>query len=74
MGCCAGHTITCDDAGLSRKTPFITVMWKQCQNLDWITVQTTRVVLLAPNFMNHLVTSIKRVLHKKIHIPGHDPL
>jgi hypothetical protein len=27
----------------------------QCQNLNWISVQSTGVVLLAPNFMNHLV-------------------
>ena len=43
----------------------------QCQNLIWISVQTTRVVLLAPNFMNHLVISFKHDLYQKSHISGH---
>jgi len=34
----------------------------QCQNLNWISVQSTGVVLLAPNFMNHLVISFKHDL------------
>jgi hypothetical protein len=34
----------------------------QCQNLNCISVQTTGVVLLAPNFINHLVISFKREL------------
>jgi hypothetical protein len=42
----------------------------QCQNLNWISVQTTGVVLLAPNFMDHLIVSFKRDI-KKIHISGH---
>jgi hypothetical protein len=36
-----------------------------------ISVQTTGVVLLAPNFMNHLVISFKHDLHQKSHISGH---
>ena len=43
----------------------------QCQHLNWISVQTTGVVLLAPDFMNHLVVSFKHGLHQKSHIPGH---
>jgi hypothetical protein len=43
----------------------------QCQNLNCISVQTTGVVLLAPNFMNHLVISFKRDLRQKSHISGH---
>jgi len=43
----------------------------QCQNLNCISVQTTGVVLLAPNFMNHLVISFKHDLHQKSHISGH---
>ena len=33
----------------------------QCQNLNWISVPTTGMVLLAPNFMNHLVISFKHI-------------
>ena len=43
----------------------------QCQNLNWISVPTTGVVLLAPNFMNHLVISFKHDLHQESHISGH---
>ena len=43
----------------------------QCQILNWISVQTTGVVLLAPNIMNHLVISSKHDLNKKSHISGH---
>ena len=43
----------------------------QCQNLNCISVQTTGVVLLAPNFINHLVISYKHYLHQKSHISGH---
>ena len=43
----------------------------QCQNLNWIFVPTTGLVLLAPNFMNHLVISFKNNLHQKSHISGH---
>jgi hypothetical protein len=39
--------------------------------LDCISVQTTGVVLLAPNFMNHLVISFKHDLHQNCHISGH---
>jgi len=37
----------------------------QCQYLNWISVQTTGVVLLAPNFMNHLVISFKHNSYQK---------
>ena len=40
----------------------------QCQNLNWISVPTTGLVLLAPNFTNHLVISFKHDLHQKSHI------
>ena len=43
----------------------------QCQNLNCISVQTTGVVLLAPNFINHLVISYKHYLHQKSHMSGH---
>jgi len=43
----------------------------QCQYLNWISVQTTGVVLLAPNFMNHLAISFKHDLRQKRHISGH---
>ena len=43
----------------------------QCQNLNWISVQTTGVVLLSPNFMSHLVKSFKHDLYQKSHISGH---
>jgi hypothetical protein len=43
----------------------------QCQNLNCISVQTTGLVLFAPNFMNHLVISFKHNLHQKSHISGH---
>jgi len=43
----------------------------QGQNLNWISVPTTGLVLLAPNFMNHLVISFKHDLHQKSHISGH---
>jgi hypothetical protein len=43
----------------------------QCQNLDCTSVQTTGVVLLAPNFMNHLAISFKHDLRQKRHISGH---
>ena len=43
----------------------------QCQNLYWISVQTTGVVLLVPNFINHLVISFKHDMRQKNHIPGH---
>jgi len=35
----------------------------QCQKLNWISVQTNVVVLLAPNFMKHLVMILKHDLH-----------
>ena len=38
----------------------------QCQNLNWVSVQTIGVVLLAPDFMNHLVISFKHDLHQKV--------
>ena len=38
----------------------------QCQNLNWISVQSTGVVLLAPNFMNHLVISFKHDFYQKV--------
>jgi hypothetical protein len=38
----------------------------QCQNLNWVSVQTTGGVLLAPNFMNHLVISLKHYSIKKV--------
>ena len=37
----------------------------QCQSLNCISVQTNGVVLLAPNFVNHLVTSFKPDLQPK---------
>ena len=40
----------------------------QCQNLNWISAQTTGVVQLTPNFVDHLVMLIKHDLHKKNHI------
>ena len=40
----------------------------QCQKLNWISVQTTGVVLLAPNFMKHLVMLFKHELHRKRNI------
>ena len=43
----------------------------QCQNLNWISVPTTGLVLLAPNFVNHLVISFKHDLHQNSHITGH---
>jgi len=43
----------------------------QCQNLNLNSVQITGVVLFAPNFMNHLVISLKRDLYPKSHISGH---
>jgi hypothetical protein len=43
----------------------------QCQNLNCISVQTTGVVILAPNFMNYQVISFKHDLHQKNHIPRH---
>jgi len=46
-------------------------MWKLSAKINCISVQTTGVVLLAPNFMNHLVISLKHDLHQKIHISGH---
>jgi len=36
----------------------------QCQNLNRISFQNTGVVLLAPNFMNHLVISFKHASKK----------
>ena len=38
----------------------------QCQNSNWISVPTTGVILLAPNFMNHLVISLKHYSIKKV--------
>ena len=38
----------------------------QCQNLNCISVQTTGVVLFAPNFMNHLVISLNMICIKKV--------
>jgi hypothetical protein len=43
----------------------------QCLILSCIFVKTTGVVLLAANFMNHLVISFKHDLHQKSHISGH---
>ena len=43
----------------------------QCQNLNCTSVQTTGVVLLAPNFINHLIISYKHYLHQESHISGH---
>ena len=40
-------------------------METQCQSLNCISVQTNGVVLLAPNFVNHLVTSFKPDLQPK---------
>ena len=40
----------------------------QCQNLNWISAQTTGVVQLTPNFVDHLVLLIKHDLHQKNHI------
>jgi hypothetical protein len=42
----------------------------QCQTLNCISVQTTGVILLVPNFMNHIVISFKHDLHQKSHISG----
>jgi hypothetical protein len=39
-----------------------------CQDLNWISAQTTGVVHLAPNFMNHLVMLFKHDLHRKRNI------
>ena len=40
----------------------------QCQNLNWISAQTTGVVYLASNFMKHLVMLFKHDLHRKRNI------
>jgi len=43
----------------------------QCQNLHGNPTQTTGVVRLTPNFVDHLVMFIKHGLHQKSHISGH---
>ena len=41
----------------------------QCQNLNWISAQTTGVVRLSPNFVDHLVMLFKTICIKKITSP-----
>jgi len=42
----------------------------QCQNLNGIPTQTTGVVQLTPNFVDHLLMFIKHGLHQKIYTSG----
>jgi hypothetical protein len=65
----AAHTQKDDvesNGGSLENVAKVSVLFLYC-----ISVQTTGVVLLAPNFMNHLVISFKHDLHQKSHISGH---